>query len=143
MDVQATAETVLWECKVGIGCRLCTCDVDDSKGLLDVAPHGLGAGGHDVVHAPLILLHVEFEHPVLRCDLIQPLDIDSSQMLNINRPSLRAIEEALPCCPGDQASDGTLGSVGCQTKRRLRGLKKPTVFTSVAQAVSCSLQAKE
>ena len=37
-----------------------TCNVYDGKGLLDVLPHSLGACGHDVVHAALVLLHVKF-----------------------------------------------------------------------------------
>ena len=66
-----------------------TFDIQDGKGLLDVAPNGLRAGGHDNVQAPLILLHMELEHALLSGQLIDALQVDGAQVLNVDGATLQ------------------------------------------------------
>ena len=53
-----------------------------------MVPADLGAGGHDVVQTPLVLLDMELEHPLLVRDLIQLPDIDGPEMLDVDGPPL-------------------------------------------------------
>ena len=53
-----------------------------------MTPHSLGAGGHDVIHTPLVLLDVELQHALLVGDLVEPFHVDCPKMLDVDRSPL-------------------------------------------------------
>jgi hypothetical protein len=65
-----------------------TAEVQDCKRLVDVAAGDLGAGGHDVAYAPLVLLDVELYHAVLARELEDLLQVDLPDVLDVDRPAL-------------------------------------------------------
>ena len=77
--------------------RAPTLDIDDGKGGLNVVANGAGAGRHDVAGAALILLHMEAQRALLRGQLIDALDIDGTQVLDVDGSALQKSHDTNRC----------------------------------------------
>ncbi len=94
--LQSSKETLYKVCLIFIillrrsVCAERTLDIDDGECLVNVVACDEAAGRHDDASAALVLLHVELDHALLSRHRLQLLVVYCPQMLDVDRPTLRA-----------------------------------------------------